>query len=168
MASTAKPDDKSFLNEPEKLPGMINVLTILTFIGSGIFALLSLYSFFNAREGYESLIKAQDKMDQMPAFAKRFMTPEMIEASRIAMENRIPIFILSFLGYGFCVYGAIQMRQRKKVGFYTYAIGELPVPLVTAFLFMSSVSYTGLWSIVGYIIFTTFIVLYATQLKYLR
>jgi hypothetical protein len=60
------------------------------------------------------------------------------------------------------------MRQLKKNGFYIYAIGEIVIPLLTTFLFLGSSSIASFWGMFGMLFYVLFIVLYATQLKYLK
>jgi hypothetical protein len=166
MSGTNIPAQDTFLEEPKKLPDMLNVLTILTFVGSGIGILSSIWSCIRAQDSYDKMVEAQSKLDSMPDFAKKFMGPEMVEMTRRALENRIPILILSLLSMGLCIYGAIQMRQFKKTGFTVYLIGEL-LPAVAGAIFIG-VSTFGGFALIGYLIYAVFIILYATQLKYLK
>ena len=165
MADLNRPaDPKSFLEEPRKIPEMINVLTILTFIGSGIGIISSIWSFTRAKAAYEQLQSLQ--MDQMPDIAKRLMGADPVEMARKAYEQRFPILLISLVSYVLCIYGAMQMRQLKKAGFTLYTIGEL-LPIVITFIFLGSAAAGG-FAMIGYLIYIVFIVLYATQLKYLK
>ena len=156
----------NWLEEPRKLPSTLNVATILTFIGCVYIGCSQIFSFFNAQKSYDRMVAAQDKLDSMPGFMKKFMGPEMVEVTRLAMENKVPILLLSLVGVGLCVYGAIAMRQLKKLGFYVYVIGEL-LPVVTAYLF-AGLSLLGVWGFASAIFFAlVFIIIYATQLKYM-
>jgi len=166
MSGTNIPAQETFLEEPKKIPDMLNVLTILTFIGSGIGVISSIWSCVKAQDSYDKMVDAQSKLDSMPDFAKKMMGPEMVEMTRKALENRIPILILSLLSYALCIYGAIQMRQLKKAGFTIYLVGEL-LPIVAGAIFIGIGTFGG-FAIVGYLIYAVFIILYATQLKYLK
>jgi hypothetical protein len=152
--------------EPRKLPDMLNVLTILTLIACGLGGLWCIYGYFTARSGYEKLVQLQGSVDSMPDYARRFITPDAIEMARKAYENRLPIFILSLISYVLCAYGAIQMREYKKSGFALYLVGEL-LPLVATIIFLSAGAFLG-FGLFGLVIPAVFIILYATQLKYLR
>ena len=154
----------SFLEEPKKMPEMINVLSILTFIGSGLGIIGAFWTFAKARASYEALSSVN--LDQLPDWAKRISGSDPLETARKALENRFPILILSLLSCGLCIYGAIQMRQLKKSGFTIYAIGEL-LPVIITIIFIGSGA-TGIGAIFGYCIYILFIVLYASQLKYLK
>ena len=165
MADLNRPAQSgSFLEEPKKLPEMINVLTILTFVGCGLGFIGSLWSFAGAKANYEKLSSLN--MDQMPDFVKKLTGGDPVEMARKAYELRIPILLLGLLGCGLCLYGAIQMRQLKKSGFTVYTIGEV-LPIIVSVVLMGSGA-TGFGSIIGYCIAILFVVLYGTQLKYLK
>jgi len=165
MADLNRPAETStFLEEPKKMPEMINVLTILTFIGSGLGIIGSFWTFAKARASYEALSAVN--MDQLPGWAKSLSGGDPIENARKALENRVPILLLGLIGCGLCIYGAIQMRQLKKTGFTLYTIGEL-MPVITTFIFLGGGA-GGIGAIFGYCIYILFIVLYASQLKYLK
>jgi hypothetical protein len=165
MSEVNRPaEQSSFLEEPHKMPDMINVLTILTFIGSGFGIIGSFWTFSRARASYEAL--SSINMDQLPGFAKRLAGANPLETARRALENRVPILLLGLIGCALCIYGAIQMRQLKKNGFTLYTIGEL-LPVISAIIFLGEGA-AGFGSIIAYCIYTLFIVLYATQLKYLH
>jgi hypothetical protein len=166
MAGTNISAQETFLEEPKKIPDMLNVLTILTFVGSGLFSLTSIWGFFKAQDSYDKMVEAQSKVDTLPDFAKKFVSPEMVEMTRKALENRVPILILSLISYALCTYGALQMRQFKKTGFTIYLVGEL-LPIVAGAIFIG-MAYGGFTAIFGYAIYAVFIILYATQLKYLK
>jgi hypothetical protein len=164
MADLNRPADSSFLDEPKKMPEMINVLTILTFIGSGLGIVGGFWSFIKARASYEALSSAN--LDRLPDWAKRMSGGDPLETARKALENRVPILLLGLIGCSLCIYGAIQMRQLKKSGFTLYIIGEL-LPVISAVIFLGDGA-SGIGAIFGYCINILFIVLYATQLKNLK
>jgi hypothetical protein len=166
MTDTNAKTDLLNWEEPKKLPDMLNVLTILTFIGNGLGLLISIYGFINARTAYEKAVQMQDKIDEMPAMVKKMMGPDPVGNALKMLDNRVPILLLSLVAYGLCIYGAIQMRQRKKMGFSLYILGDI-VPLVSAFLFIGVGSLSGFGFLFGMVITVVFIILYATQLKHL-
>jgi hypothetical protein len=59
------------------------------------------------------------------------------------------------------------MRKLKKTGFYIYLIGEL-LPWLTTFIFIGAIAFGGLAIIFGILFTAVFVILYATQLKYLK
>jgi hypothetical protein len=156
----------NWLEEPRKLPSTLNVVSILTFIGCVYIGCTQIYSFFTAQKSYDRLLAAQDKLDNMPEFMKKFAGPEMLEVTRLTMENRVPILLLTLVGIGLCLYGAIMMRRLKKLGFYVYVIGEL-LPIVTAYLFAGLGLLGAFGAFFAIFIPIVFIIMYGTQLKYL-
>jgi hypothetical protein len=154
--------------EKPKLPSGINVLTILTFIGSCIGILGSLYNFVNGQKQMDQM-EAQinsPNYDSMPALAKKFVNPEALEMVRKGYENRFPIFLISLVCIALCVYGAIQMRQRKMQGYYLYLIGEI-LPFVPTVIFIGMGALTGAGGIIAIVITLLFVLLYTGQRKYL-
>ena len=150
----------------KKIPDMLNVLTILTFVACGIGILSSIFGFFRAPDSYAKMEEAQGKFDDMPDFAKKLVGPEALEVARKSYENRLPILLLGLVAYGLCLYGAIRMRKLDKKGFPIYVTGEL-LPILISILFI------GLGVLGGFIIALSvavpvlFVTLYATQVKYL-
>ena len=152
------------------LPTGINVLTILTFIGSGIQLLGVVFGFFSAKKSYEEKDKmlAQMNSAEMPGFAKAMMPnpanyEEMVTKS---FENRFPMLILGLLAIALCVYGAIQMRQLKKQGYLFYVIGQI-LPFLSTVLFLGMFMFAGVGFAVGTSITILFILLYTINRKHL-
>jgi hypothetical protein len=165
MADSTHPTETtSFLEEPKKRSDMINVLTILTFIGCGLGIIGSLYSFAKAKSTYDTLSSAN--LDQMPDFVKKLSGGDILEAARKSYELRVPILLMGLIASALCIVGAVQMRQLKKTGFTIYTIGEL-LPIIFTVVLMGS-SATGLGAIFVDCIAVLFVVLYATQLKQLK
>jgi hypothetical protein len=158
---------ENLLEEPKKLPSMLNVLTILTFIGSGMGVIGAIVGYFTAAGNYERQLQMQDKMADMPAIVKNMMGPDPVETARKQLENRLPIMLLTLVGSLLCLYGAIQMRKWKKTGFSIYIIGDL-VPFLAIFIFIGMGAMSGFAMIFSIVITLVFIILYATQLKYLK
>jgi hypothetical protein len=152
--------------DKKKLPETLNVLTILTFIGCGVGLLSSLWSFVGAQRSYDTMLQAQGNLENAPDFAKKLAGPEMLEMLRKTLENRTPILLLGLVGYALCLYGAIQMRAKKKQGFGIYVIGEL-LPVAGALIFIGFGVLTGFTLGFAFLIPAVFIILYATQLKHL-
>ena len=165
MADSNRPTETaSFLEEPKKMPDMINVLTILTFVGCGFGVIGSLWTFSKAKSTYDTLSSAN--LDQLPDFVKKLSGGDILESARKAYEMRVPILLMGLISCALCIAGAVQMRKLKKTGFTIYTIGEL-LPIIFSVILLGS-SATGLGSIFSYAIAILFVVLYATQLKYLK
>ena len=154
--------------EKRTIPSGINVLTILTFIGCGLGLLSSAWNFFNAKKGLDQMEAAinSPNYENMPALAKKFMSPEALEMARKGYENRVPINLITLVGIVLCFVGALQMRQLKKQGYLLYVVGEI-IPLVGMLIFLGIGSLTGFAGIIAICITLLFILLYTGQRKYL-
>lgn len=153
----------SELDKPTLSSGL-NVLTILTFIGSGIAILLSFAtpailkfskSFMDkaATSGQELTSKQLDEMEK---------GRQVIE---LAQANIIPSIIVGVLGGILCIVAAVMMRKLKKDGYWIYIAGEL-LPLITTFILMGTSQFTGVFSaIIAVGLPVLFIVLYTLQKK---
>ena len=165
MTSTNQPTDLlTFDEDRKKLPDMINVLTILTFVGCGVGLLSSIYAFVNAQKSYDDMVKLQDNLGNAPAFVKTMTGPHMVELAQKSLENRVPILLLSLVGYGLCVYGAVRMRQLKKEGFAVYAVGEV-LPIIGSIIFIGFGLSSGFTLFFALAFPALFLILYGTQLK---
>lgn len=151
-----------------KLPSSLNTLTILTYIGSGLSLLFSLWGFVGAKSNYDKLAQLQESgdIDKMPGFLKGMVGPEVLEMSRKMYENRVPLLIIGLAGALLCIYGASQMRALKKQGFFIWLIGEV-LPLLTTLIFIGTMP-VNFSSVIIWLIILLFIYLYYTQLKYMR
>lgn len=165
--ATPPPTADTWLEEPKKMPSLLNVLTILTIIWNSLNILLAIYGYFAAPGNYDRLVQAQDKMDQAPAFLKNMMGPDPVGMARRSLDNRVPILLLGLVGCLLCLYGAIQMRKLKKTGFSIYIIGDI-VPFLSLYLFIGMGAIGGFTAIIGVGLTLLFLILYATQLKYMK
>ena len=159
--------EDTFLDEPRKLPEMLNVLTILTFIGSGIGILTNLYYLAAAKKIYDASMANQEKIESAPAIIRNMQGPDPIGVIQRTFDNRIPIGILGIVATVLCIVGAVQMRKLKRTGFYIYTIGEV-LPIIVTYIFIGTAALTGLRLIFSLVFILLFVVLYASQLKYLK
>ena len=166
MANTDAKKDLLNFPEEKKLPDMLNVLTILTFVGCGLGIVFSLYGFATAPANYQKMVQMQDKMDEMPGFVKNMMGKDPVGTSLKLLDNRTPLLLLSLVGCGLCLYGALQMRKLKKGGFPIYILGDI-VPLIGSVIFIGTSTLGGFSGMFGIAIVIIFILLYASQLKYM-
>jgi hypothetical protein len=148
------------------LPSGLNVLTILTFIGCGLLGLLTLlmpmlYDFF---------LKLMDKATEsgQELSAKQLADMEKgRQAIELAKQNVIPIMAIGMVGIILCFVGALWMRKLKKDGFWMYVAGQV-APLLGSVFIMGTAQYNSISNIaLGIAIPLVFILLYATQRKYL-
>jgi uncharacterized BrkB/YihY/UPF0761 family membrane protein len=134
-------------SDMKALPQMLNVLTILTYIGSGLGILLSILGYFGV--GFLSGMMSKVAEENQ----------EAVEALNKVSANLLPLTIVSIIACILCFYGAMQMRNLKKNGFYIYCAGQA-IGIIGAIVFSGSF-------IFGLIVAGIFIALYATNLKYL-
>jgi hypothetical protein len=149
-----------------KLPSMLNVLTILTYVGCAIGAIMSIWGYFSAASSYK-LIQA---METSPGTGNRALDNMMSAGAEMAKkqyDNRLMILLLGLVGIVLCFYGAMQMRNLKKQGYLFYVIGEvLPILSFAIFVGFGSI-FSGISMIFGVLIAAVFIILYTTQRKFL-
>jgi hypothetical protein len=152
-------------SEEEKptLSSGLNVLTILTFIGSGIALISAFWTYFTVEKSYQAILKAQENLAEAPAFLKSMMGPDMLETARKSMENKLPIMVLTIVGSALCIYGALEMRKLKKQGFILWLAGEI-LPLVGSVIFLGFGIFKG-FGIIAPLFPVIFIILYAVQRK---
>lgn len=161
--SVQNPFDK----EENKLPSLLNVLTILTMVGCAFELIFGTLNVINGRKNLDKLeeLQSSGQLDNAPAFMKSFAGPEALENARLAYENRIPLFVVMLVGMALCLYGALQMRKLQKNGYFMWLIGEL-LPTVASIVLMG----IGFAGNAGWMLLfpALFIILYTTQLKHLR
>jgi hypothetical protein len=163
VENTYQTNDVLDPHKPKEKPGMLNVLTILTFIGCGLGYILTLWGYFsNTAEKLAQTQEQRAKMDDGSFTAK--MVDTSIQMMQISIDNKYLLLITNLVCTTLCLVGALQMRKLKKPGYYLYVVGELaPVVLLAGLVG----SLTGFNMIMSACFSLLFVVLYATQLKYL-
>ncbi|MFT3981790.1 MAG: hypothetical protein QM687_15090 [Ferruginibacter sp.] len=149
----------------KKLPGMLNVLTILTFIGCGIGLLFTLAT--------PKLMSFSKEMMQKASASGQEMTAKEAEKMQKAMEqidvfqaNMIPLIVIGLAGIALCLVGAIMMRKLKKDGFWLYVAGQA-IPFISSAVILGAGQFKEIGNIFFLAIAVAFVALYATQRKYL-
>jgi hypothetical protein len=162
-------DSQEFLaqtGEKPKLPGAINVLTILTFVGCGVGIIWTLLGFW--------FVKFAMKMADSPEAQQRMTEKQLTEMEQnrpklqLMLDNMWPLILIGVVGIALCLYGAIQMRKLKKEGFYIYVVGQILPFIATGLLIGFGTQFSGVASYLFACIPVLFIILYAAQLKYLK
>lgn len=154
--------------ETKGLPGNLNVLTILTFIGCGIQFLNGIWQYFAADKNVASMEKTinSPEYNTMPGFVKKMMSPEVLQNTKLMAANKLPLLILGLIAVALCLVGALQMRKLKMQGYYLWFIGEI-LPFIGILIFIGVGALTGWVAIFTYVILLVFIILYSLQRKYL-
>ena len=168
MEASNQTNDVLDQHRPKVLPGMLNVLTILTFIGCGLAYISSVWGYVQNNDPDKQLQKlneAREKVGDSGFGAK--MIESSIDMVQKSYENRYLLLISSLVFTTFCLIGALQMRKFKKSGYYYYLVGELAPIVLMAGLFGSS--FFGAISLLfAAVISVVFVILYSTQLKHLN
>jgi hypothetical protein len=159
-------DVLNFEGEEQKLPSGLNILTILTIIGSILSLLGGIWNYFRADKGYKDLVDMQGKLDEAPPMMKKMMGPEMVELARKTAENKLPIMLVTVIGAALCLWGALEMRKWKKQGFILWVAGEF-LPVIATFIIIGTGFFSG-FALIGVIFPIIFLVLYAVQRKHLK
>lgn len=143
------------------VPTGINVLSILSFIGSGFQILGAVAAYliipFSAKSVPET--RGLEKAREMKPFSGFLRWSA--DATLKQYEYRGPILIVTIITALVCIYGVLQMRKLKKSGFTVYTVGELALPIFTA-------AVIDIWSsIFGFVIAILFVILFWVQRKHL-
>ena len=152
-------------SQKEGLPGSLNVLTILTYIGCALGIIFSIATPF--------LLKFSITMMDKASGMKSDMSDKQLadiangrHAVEMAQQNMVPLMILGIVGVILCFIGAMWMRKLKKDGYWMYLAGEI-LPVLGGFIFMGKYQFADWKSYMGVIIPVIFILLYTAQRKYL-
>ena len=147
-----------------QLSSGLNVLTILTFIGSGLGILFSLASPMIIKFSKSMMDKAVSSGQEMSA--KQVADIEKGRQAMIVAEaNMVPTIIAGCIGCILCIVGAMMMRKLKKDGYWIYIAGEL-LPIIASFILMGTAQFTGITSYVLALgIPLLFVVMYSLQRK---
>jgi len=154
-------------HRPKALPGMLNVLTILTFIGCGIAYLSTCYSYIAGDDPEKQIEKLHEAREKAGDGFWAKMIDSSIDMIQKSYENRNLLLISGLIFTTLCLIGALQIRKLKRTGYYYYLVGELGPLVIMAGLFGSSFFGT-VTTLFGALIAIVFVILYSTQLKYLE
>ena len=157
-------DDK-LNSENQELSEMLNILTILTFIGSGFSILMNVYSYMTMAESKlkieESIAKLDSVEDTKIPFVNGFM-----DSALKAIENGPILYPIAILVGVLCIIGALQMRKQKRIGFYIY-LGACIIGAIVPIIILGG-GFIGGMVLVGSVISILFIILYGVNIKQLR
>jgi len=129
-------------------PGMLTILCILTFIGSG----MQMFSSLIIAGFYEIFVQVAQE------FAEKFKIPGI----ELLRDVRPVYFLISGILYAGSIAGAILMMRLKKTGFHVYTVSQ--ILLILAPMYFMHLSSPGTFEI----LFTgLFIFLYSMNLKFM-
>jgi hypothetical protein len=147
------------------LPQALNVLTILTYIGSAMQLLGALYTYFTIGTSYKAIEGMSGGMQKEGMEGLSKIMSGATDVIKKQYENRTIIMVLAVVCALACFYGAMQMRNRKMMGYNIYVAGELIYPIVNMVLI--GFGGFGAFGVIGLVFPIIFVVLYTLQRKYL-
>lgn len=158
-------DEQNFFEEkPTKATGMLNVLTILTFIGSGVGILLTIATPFISKFFMGFMEKG---MEGATLSDSQLADIEKAKAAFALMEKNMTLLIATgIVACVLCIAGAIMMRKLKKEGYFVYVAGRV-LPLIVGAFLLGKVAFEGGSAIGGIVFAFLMIILYTTQRKQL-
>jgi len=151
--------------ETNKPSTVLNVLTILSIIGSVLSLIFSVVGYLFAESALEQKQKviASGQLNDLPGFLKGQYSPEAMKLAENMVDNKLPILIMGLVSVALCLYGAIEMRKLKSQGYTLWLVGEL-LPIAATFLFIGAGTFSGL-GLIGLVIPIVFIVLFTVYRK---
>jgi len=165
MTKNNTTDEFSEENSFHEVPKMINVLSILTFVGSGLTILVAILVYFIAPFIRSTNEKNMELINSQGGSGNEIID-NMMESSIDALNYMEEIYLGYFITAILCITGAFLMRKLKKLGFYIYSIAtiiSISVPFYFLGFGLASLNY-----IFPIIIGITFIILYGVNLKHLK
>lgn len=148
--------------ETPKRPQFLTVLCILTWIGSGLAFISAIYTFFTV-DASAAMLENMNMGGADPTG----MMGSVHEAMQKAVENKVPNLLVNTICPLLCVFGAIQMWQLKKTGYFIYIAGEI-VPPIAAFVLGGGGMLGSLGAAGALVIAIIWIVLYGLNLKHMK
>jgi hypothetical protein len=146
---------------PTNLPPFLNVLTILTFVGSGMGIPSAFYSLFTENLQRELMEDSRSEMEQLGEIGA-----DLLRAQEVALDNNVILQISAIVAGMLCVLGAVYMRKLLKTGFYFYVLGcVIAVAIPAMYLGFGLMGYVLL---ISSFITIAFLIMYAVNLKYLK
>lgn len=161
------PFDTSLLDNEDIQPldKTLKVLTILTFIGSALAIIMSIFAFATAEKNYNQILADKDKVinSKAPQMVKNMYSPENLAEMKKSVDQKLPVLLVGLVGAGLCIFGAIQMRKQQKKGYFIWLAGEL-LPILGSIAILGVSAFSGIKSFV--LIFPLiFIILYTIYKK---
>ncbi len=145
------------------LPQFLNVLTILTFIGSGLTFVMAIYNLLTVEQQRQQIAETKALLGNSPIF----MGTDIMKSAELALEHNTSLQGSAILASLACLVGAYMMRKLQKNGFYLYIAGCV-VATIVPILIMGAGFMGGLPVIIGLIFTMAFVIMYGVNAKYLK
>jgi hypothetical protein len=93
-----------------KPSSLLSTSTILSIIGSAIAMISAVTAYVNAEVNYEKIQKMVNDKDvaKAPEFVKSFFNENALLMAQKAVENKVPIMIISLIAAALCLFGAVM------------------------------------------------------------
>lgn len=162
------------IEEQNERPKFLTVLCILSWITAGwtsvgaIKRLLSKQNAINNLEEEKLLIevKADEISDQSISFLDSFMASS-IDALQVQIDNFMLINTSNLILYSTQIFAVYLMYKLNKKGFGLYSMVQV-ILLFMPFVYMEMNVVTLVGTILSGIVTASFIIMYATNLKYMK
>jgi len=143
-----------------KPSSLLSTSTILSIVGSAIAMISAVTAYVNAEVNYEKIQKMVNDKDvaKAPEFVKSFFNENALLMAQKAVENKVPIMIISLIAAALCLFGAVMMRKLKKDGLKLWMTGEL-LPIASNLVFLGAASMSGL-ALINLVFPAVFVVIY--------
>ncbi|MBP8033307.1 MAG: hypothetical protein KAZ71_01850 [Bacteroidia bacterium] len=148
------------VNEAPKRPQFVTVLCFLSFMGSVLYFIWSIWGYASITASGKFIEKINDKEVNTYGMINGFQ-----EAMIKAYENAIPNLIIGLLCSIICFYGVLKMWKLKKTGFFIYSIGEV-TPAIAGFFLGGGGLISGTGAVLELLLAIVWIVLYAINFKH--
>ncbi|MBI2283091.1 MAG: hypothetical protein HYU71_05235 [Bacteroidetes bacterium] len=151
----------------DKKKFILNVLVVLTFIGSSLNIISAIWQYETIEENMGRMNQILANSDnKIPEFAKKFVNEDALEMTKKLVQNKLPFLTVSLIGSLLCLYGAFQMRKLKKEGYYLYLMGAI-FPFLTFPIFVGWNILSDRFVILNILLSLIFIIFYSSQKKIL-
>jgi len=155
--------------QAKTMTATINVLSILTFIGCGLFLISAAWQYYASFQFSDQMVLMQEqlyKIEETGNDTAYNLTLQALENSKLKYENNHLLLATSIIGIGLCLWGALSMRKMKLNGYYLWLVGEItPILINIAIVGFNMVG--AIEFVLSIITAGIFIVLYSLQVKHL-
>ena len=111
---------------PKQRPGLLTVLCILTFVGSGVNVFSNLVGMILSP--IKNLLEPdffEMALQNIPEEPIKQFVAQAFEMAQLAIDHIFEISLSQFILYAASIMGAILMFQLKKLGFYIYSSAQV-------------------------------------------
>lgn len=147
---------------PATRPQFLNVLCILSYIGTGLGVVMGIYHLATAGAAQASVAM----LDSMSASSTMPGMDSIMAGAAAAAKYAYVLAGVEIVANLLCLFGVLQMAKLKKMGYYLYLVGQL----ISIILPIVLVGFSGLFGgimILMAIFPIAFIIMYGLNLKHM-